>query len=384
MIGHVKLVSFYMTEDVREAVANCISEIAGIDYSERKKNRTDTLKGLYENETADVVIYQMDGESEEEVEALSSFISEHSQSTDTILISDQSDNKLTRQLMRAGAVDVLPFPMDSYELGSLLRDAISEKRRRIATERGSLAGAIAFMGAKGGSGSTTLAVNVAYDLATKHNMKVALVDFDMQFGDVALYLDLRPSSTVADALRQAHRLDPVFLKALMTHHKSGLDVLASCGSLYSASDVSSDEVVKLLEVLVETYDYVVIDLPDYIDNSVIEVLRFSEYIMLVIQNSLSAIKNANLLLHHFPSMSIDVDKVQVINNRAKSSGASVDIAKLKEALGHERIHRVRNDFKEITSAEDVGESLLQHKKRAKAAKDVAHLAESIWQQRNGG
>lgn len=383
MITYLKVVTIYSSDDVCRSVSKSVDEIEGTQHSLRDKTRGDALAGLANGEQPDVVIYQMNVASEIEYDDLCGFTEMHQGKTTVIVVRNEADAESTRRLMRAGVRDVLPFPMSQKELTILLTECLSEKRTRITDEHGNLAGTTVFMNAKGGTGATTLALNTAYTLVEKHKAKVALLDFDVQFGDVALYLDVKPQATLNEALLQSDRLDPVFLEALMTKHSSGLDILAAPGHLDSLSEIHVAEINKVLETVVEAYDFVIVDMPALITPWTIDVLKFSEHIMLVVQNSLSTIKNAKMIMRGLPEMGVSTDKLELVNNRAMSKTHNVDIEKLKKTLGRDRIHRVRNDFNSALVSQDQGISLHDASTRSKLTKDVEHLAEYIWQRQGG-
>ncbi len=281
--------------------------------------------------------------------------------------------------MRAGVRDVLPLPIDGAEITAHLTECLSEKRVRITNEHGNLAGTTCFIGAKGGCGTTTLAVNAACSIAARHEAKIALLDFDMQFGDVALYMDIQPQATMLDAISQSSRLDTALLTAMMTKHPSGVDVLASPANIGSIEDVTIQEINKVLETVVETYDFVLIDMPTIITPWTVNTLKFSEHIMLVLQNCMSAIKNGKRLLTNLPEMGINGDKIEVINNRAMCKTNSIGFDKLKSTLGRERIHRVRNDYNAALTSQDQGMAISNVSTRSKASKDIDHFSDYMWQ-----
>jgi pilus assembly protein CpaE len=261
--------------------------------------------------------------------------------------------------------------------------AVSAKRERVKASQGAKGGVTAFIDAKGGVGSTSIAVNVAHVLAEKHKAEVLLIDFDLQFGDVALSLDLHPRSTITDALRQPDRVDAVLLKALVIKHDSGLDVLPSPGNLTSMDELTASSVRKILQAAVQDYEFVLIDLPRYFNSGVIEALKFSDPIMLVCQNSLETIRNAKMILDNLSLLGVSLASVELINNRAMAKSGSVSIDKLKSTLGKERIHRVRNDYAAAVSAQDQGLPVASVAKKSDMTKDIHALAEYILHSHRG-
>src|SRR5260370_41928610 len=117
----------------------------------------------------------------------------------------------------------------------------------------------AFLGAKGGAGTTTVAVNCGVELARLTKRPTVIVDLKNCLGEVALFLGVRPRLTVLDAIENLHRLDKDFLKELVAKHKSGLDILAGCEQFDRPNAQDAGAIEELLRVLTKTYDYVVID-----------------------------------------------------------------------------------------------------------------------------
>lgn len=294
-------------------------------------------------------------------------------------VTDAANADLLRRLMRAGVRDVLARPLDRQEVLTVLSALLSEKRARAVSAGENVTSVCTFLNAKGGSGSTMLAVNTACMLAERHKAKVALLDFDLQFGDAALFLDLSPQNTVSDALRQADRIDGLLLKSMMTEHAaSGVHVLASPCDLTTALDVSATAVRRVIEAAASVYDVVIIDLPRVVTAWTLEAVRSSTTTFIVVQNNLATIRDARLLVDYLPRSGIDLRHLELVNNRAMAKAPSVPIDQLKETLHKERAHRVRSDYEAAVSAEDQGIPLGKVAPRSALTHDVAALADYIW------
>ena len=181
---------------------------------------------------------------------------------------------LILQAMRAGANEF--FPWNAAE-GSQAARAMEESfhgavRRTAARREAATAGAKppcvthVFLGAKGGAGTTTVAVNCGVELARLTKRPTVVVDLKPCLGEVALFLGVRPRFTVLDAIENLHRLDKDFLKELVAKHKSGLDILAGSEQFDRPNAQDAGAVEELLRVLATTYDYVVIDAGNVINS----------------------------------------------------------------------------------------------------------------------
>src|SRR3954453_22865144 len=174
---------------------------------------------------------------------------------------------LILQAMRAGANEFFPWaPGGQTQASRAMEESFHGAVRRTAARReAATAGARqpcvthVFLGAKGGSGTTTVAVNCAVELARISKRPTVIVDLKTCLGEVALFLGVRPRFTVLDAIENLHRLDKDFLKELVTKHKSGLDILAAAEQFDRPNAQDASPIEELLRVLSRTYDYIVID-----------------------------------------------------------------------------------------------------------------------------
>lgn len=327
----------------------------------------------------DVLLYEVVKPSPAELLLLESFIAENRGKTIVLAIGSTSDTELLRRLMRAGVRDVMPSPLVRQEVVLACTDLLSDKRSKASNGNGAIHAVCVFMDAKGGSGATSIAVNLAAMLANERKVKTCLIDLDIGFGACAHMLDLKPTSFITDAIQQAERLDTVFLKALMTEHNSGLHVLASPANPASGTDKLRPEVVqKIIGLATEIYDVVIIDVPRVTAPWAMEAVRASSRTFVVMQNTLSVIRDVKLLLDYMPHAGIDMRKIELINNRAMAKSQSVSITQLKQTLGRERIHRIRNDYHTALAAADQGIPVYKVAMDSKLTEDIRNLSNEIW------
>lgn len=331
------------------------------------------------NELPDVLLYEVLDPSAAELDLFEKFVAANRGQTTVLAIGRSSDTDLFRRLMRAGVRDVIPSPLVRQELVTTCTQLLSDKRSKLGDANSTIRAVCTFMDAKGGTGGTTIAVNVAATLAHDRKVNICLIDFDIGFGSCAHMLDIKPTSFVTDAIQQADRLDAVFLKALMTDHESGLQVLASPASPASAADRITPEVVqKIIGLAAEIYDVVIVDVPRVTAPWAMEAVRVSTRSFVVMQNTLAVIRDVKLLLGYMPHAGIDIKKIELINNRAMAKSQSVSITQLKQTLGRDRIHRVRNDYQSALAAADQGVPVYKVGSGGELLEDVRRLANSIW------
>ncbi|MDT8403035.1 CpaE family protein [Sulfuriflexus sp.] len=373
----LKVVALLIHEETRKQIEAALSRIEGINISLRMVGDDRSLSEVGLKELPDVVMFEVNGHREKDIADIENILKEHGDRISVFVTTKGSDVDTTRRLMRAGVKDVYPQPLQVQEMVIGVSKVLADKRAMQRSAQGKRGGLTAFMNAKGGSGATTLAVNVAYLLRRNYDASVALIDMDIQFGSAATLLDLKPRSNVMDALLEPDRLDPIFLRALMTHHSSGLEILASPGDLSSYDGISEQAVTQLMHVAVENYDFVIVDMPRVFMPWTYAILALAEPVMLVVQNDIPTIHDARLLIEHLPLKGIAIDAIEIVNNRAMSKMHSVSIDSLKEVLHKKRVHRVRNDYEAAADAQDQGLLVVEIDKRSDMTRDIESFAENL-------
>lgn len=361
-----------------DQLAKELSRVEGVHFESRMVAEHErALEQIGVTELPDVIIIEINGQHEQDISDIERVIKEYGDKLTVFATCKDGDIEVIRRLMRAGVRDVLPQPIQAQELVEEVSQVLADKRARLRGEGAPKGRIVTFLNAKGGSGATTLAVNVAHALVSRHDLRVALVDLDLQFGAVALQLDIKPSSTVLDALANPSRIDSVFVRALLTRHESGLEVLASPADISAELDVNTDAISSLLQALAETVDVVVVDLPRLFMPWTLATMRHSDALMLVIQNTVATLTDARLIIDDLPRLGVTTECLEVINNRAMADSASVTVDRLKETLKRDKIHRVRNDFEVAVKSQDHGVPLEKISDRSSLTKDVWSIAEQI-------
>lgn len=288
-------------------------------------------------------------------------------------IGNSLDADLVRLLMKAGVQDVLPLPPATAELQRELERVMEKRNQESLENAGKL---ISFSDAKGGSGATTLAVNVAWMLA-ESELSVLLVDLDIQFGDVALALDMKPVSGVMEALAQSHRLDQTLLSSMTVTADNGLQVLAAPVTPAELDSIRLDDLRRVLEVAVTSYDIVIVDVPRLLTDWTREVWRWSDHVFLVMHGSVSEIRDARLMLDEFNHLAIENSHIHLVHNRKGTRGESGDAEVLTKSFDVAGVHEVRNDYALTIKAYDAGRPLSEVSSSAGVVGDLRKLADDI-------
>lgn len=256
------------------------------------------------------------------------------QSVQVVILSVQSDQNYMRRAMLAGARDFLTKPPMGDELISAIRRAgemaKTEKSKAARVQQVTpvmgLPGVAAGFGGprgkivtvyspKGGTGCTTLAVNLALALNSA-DTKVALVDGNLQFGDVAVFVNEQGKNTVVDLAPRADELDADIVEEVMLKHSAtGLRILAAPSRPEYAEKVSSSQFSKTLEFLTQLYAYVIVDTSPSLTDVTLATIDVSDIIILVTTQDIPAIKNSRLFLDLLQNLGIKRDRIMFIMNR---------------------------------------------------------------------
>jgi pilus assembly protein CpaE len=268
---------------------------------------------------------------------------------------------LILQAMRAGANEF--FPWNAAE-GSQQARATEESfhgavRKSAARREAASAGGKppcvthAFLGAKGGAGTTTVAVNCGVELARLTKRPTVVVDLKSCLGEVALFLGVRPRFTVLDAIENLHRLDKNFLAELVAKHKSGLDILAGSEQFDRPGAQDAPAVEELLRVLAKTYDYIVIDAGNVVNSISVAALYAADTIFLVTNPDVPSIRNAQRLVDRVRQLGAGSERVKVLLNRV-SDNHMIAPKQIETALGYSIHHTFTSDYRTVSTALNSG------------------------------
>jgi pilus assembly protein CpaE len=209
----------------------------------------------------------------------------HHPTTGVLLVASQLEPALMLAAMRAGVNEIVTFPVAVSELQAAIKRLVGNLA---STARGDV---FAFVGAKGGIGTTTVAVNVATALAKVAPESTLLIDLNIACGDAAVFLGSEPRFSVMDALENVQRLDPAFFGGLVTRTKAGLDLLGASGRPVTPH-FDAPRIRTLLEFAAQTRQFTVLDVPRS-DSIALDALEGATKIFLVANQELATVRNAS-------------------------------------------------------------------------------------------
>ena len=268
---------------------------------------------------------------------------------------------LILQAMRAGANEYFAWqPGGATQSSRSMEESFHGAIRRTAARRDAAsAGArppcvtYAFLGAKGGAGTTTVSVNCAVEVARLTKRGTVIVDLKPCLGEVALFLGMRPRFTVLDAIENLHRLDKDFVKELVSRHKSGVDILAGSEQFDRPNAQDATAIEELLRTLARVYDYVVIDAGNMINAASVASLYAADTVFLVTNPDVPSIRNAQRLVDRVRQLGAGSERVKILLNRG-SDQLLIAPKQIETALGYGIHHTFSSDYRTVSTALNSG------------------------------
>ncbi|MDQ3461859.1 MAG: P-loop NTPase [Actinomycetota bacterium] len=255
-----------------------------------------------------------------------------------VLVVDELSTTVLQQALRAGVKDVLASPDRAQLIWAVERVADSLQGAVVpslilAPPLSDTPGMVTTVfSAKGGSGTSVIATNLAVTLARRSSGTVALVDADLQFGDVAVMLKTSLEHSIADAAAAGDRLDPQLLQSLMVRHEpSGLLVLPAPTEPALAEKISADDVRRIVEVLRTFCDHIVVDTAARFDDVVLALLDLSDEVLLVSGMEVPGVKNLKLAVQTLRQLDLPVSKLKLVLVRSNTK-VQMEVRDIERAL----------------------------------------------------
>jgi pilus assembly protein CpaE len=255
--------------------------------------------------------------------------------------------------LRAGADDYLIKPFHTAELLARIKSLLARFAPSEAlVGRPPLGRVHVYYGAKGGVGTTTIAINAAIALHRELGRKVALVDGNLQFGDHRVFLDLGLDRRSIVDVVTAPSIDIDLIQQILVRHDSGVDLLLAPPSPETAELVTQEHMPIILDQLRTAYDYILIDIDKKLDEINLRILDLADTIFVVMTADLSCLKNVRLVLETISNLGYEHDKVRLVLNRSNAfTGINVKNAEgaLKRAIDHQVVNEYRGAISALNS-----------------------------------
>jgi pilus assembly protein CpaE len=223
----------------------------------------------------------------------------------------QSESATIIELLRAQVRDFLRRPLSTTELRAVLDRLFSRLPGAGPVTQGRVA---AFLSNKGGVGKSTLSVNVACGLALRHPDDVLLIDTSLQVGTCAMLLDLQPTTSIVDAIRERDRLDKTLLRHLTLRHATGLRLLAAPIDALEGAEVDDDAISRIINMARRSFKYVVIDTFPMLDSVLMTILDVTDVAFIVVQGMAPAVAGIARLLPVLEGLGLPASRQRLVLN----------------------------------------------------------------------
>lgn len=291
-----------------------------------------------------------------------------------------------RELIRAGASDLIRYPGSAKALRSALERAVAmaEAIGGSARRADRTATTLTITSPSGGSGKTFFATNLAYELAIRSGGRVALVDLDLQFGEVNTALRLHPEFTIHDLVnagpagRHRHEDDEDFSRRLadvMVAHDSGLEVLSAPSDPALADSLTAPEVQHVVQAMKARYDYVIVDTPAALTEAVLAAMDLSERLIVLGTLDLPSVKNLGVFLSTFDRLKVPRDTVSLVLNKAER-GVGLSPNEVSRALNAE-FTGVLPYAREVSKSFNTGRPILQSSRHSAIGRALLDTFSSV-------
>jgi pilus assembly protein CpaE len=255
------------------------------------------------------------------------------------------------QAMRAGANEFFTWPPPDESFYSAIRRTAA--RRESAQGARPSATTLVFFGAKGGAGTTTVAVNCGVELSRLSKKSTVIVDLKPGLGEVTLFLGVRQRYSLLDAIDNMHRLDREFLRELVVKHKSGLEILAGSDQFDRPGAQDGGAIEELFRILARQYEYIIVDAGSQVNSCTVAALYTADQMFLVANPDVPSIRNAQRLLERVRQLGACGERVRFLLNRA-AEPYPIPAKQIEAAVGHPIHHTFPSDYKTVSTALNSG------------------------------
>jgi pilus assembly protein CpaE len=291
----------------------------------------------------------------------------HRRTTARILaVGPATDTKLVLRALREGALEYL----DQGELLTELSDALNR-----LNASGTMGRIIGVLAPGGGSGASTLAVNMATVLTQKYQ-SCALIDLKLEAGDLAPLLNLKPNHTLSDLCQNIERVDYSLLQGCLSRSEGGVQLLAAPARIADVATVTADAVVAILSLASRNFPFVVVDIDHTYRPEQRRAMLLSDVLVLVLRLDFTSLRNMRITLDFLKSIDVSRDRIRIVANQVGQPG-QLSAAQAEESLGIKIGHLIPDDQKTVNRANNDGIPVVVQSPSAKVSRSLTELASSL-------
>jgi len=285
--------------------------------------------------------------------------------------------------MRAGVSEYLPKPVALEDLRPAVIRLANKLRKSEGDKQRQPGKIFTFFSAKGGSGATTLATNLAILIHRATKQRTLLVDLDLELGESALVLGIKPRFSFVDFVENFRRMDAGLLASYIDHHPSGIDLLAAPVEPGKAELITAEQVRRILAFLRQHYDYVIVDTPRSFAPTTLAVFEQADLLFVISEADLSSLRNIQRGIPLFKKvLTKGQEQVRLILNRYDPAD-TVSVEDVERSLGLKVFWKISNDYDAVTSSVTAGKPIVLNG-GSPYTRDLAGLAAELTGVRVGG
>ncbi len=370
-----KISALILSDEIstNEVLKLFISEYDNIDLLESSKNYTEILDILSNTIGKSVFIVDLSNNKQEKLDLILK-ISQQCPDCSILALSDNPSVDLIIKIMRAGAKEFIPVPIIKNEFIEALNKLIYKFNE---PKRNNKCKIISVFSNKGGIGKTSLASNLALELAKITKENVALIDLNFQMGDITTFLDLKPSFNISYMLENIDKINETFLLSTLERYKNtNLYVLADPPYFKQADNIQPKQITRLFNTLKDTFSYIIVDAEASFDGKNIAALDNSDVIFLVTVANLPALRNTQRCLELFEKLGYDKDKAKIIVNRYMENDEIKD-TDVEKVLSRPIYWKIPNNYFAIMSAINKGVPVSVSNPTTNVAQSYKDLAQNL-------
>lgn len=309
------------------------------------------LAALLADGTVNLVFFHLDPKPAHVVQLIEQ-VAERFPDVSLIAISHEIDPQAILAPMRVGCDQYICEPIDHADLATAVGRVASKRLMSRGKSR-----CVCVAGAGGGAGATSIACNLALEIAQITEKECALVDLDLQFGNIAVFFDCEPQYTLYDLAEAGGNVDRSVVQRVLTQLPGAVSLLARPANMDQAQAITPEVVHHAVELLTGMHENVIVDLPRRIDSLTFATLSQADPILIICQLLVPSIRNAKRFFDSLVQAGIPEERIEVVVNRGDSSGGRITTKDLEELIKKPAYAVVPNDYQFVARSLDLGKPI---------------------------